>query len=250
MHSFAKCMLAAVAAVLSMNCAAGKAQDTFDFFHPLLGRRPVMEQQIEIQGARWDSAAGNDAAATIAVDYHLLPRLQIESTLPLLWLKPRGVQSQSGIGDIEFEAKSLILASNHGRTMFAAGLDATFPSGNPAKGLGGNTALNPFLTAGTHFRNLELLADFGYIRRLRGPDVPQQLADGGVAAGFRVLPLIVPFVELRAQTGSSINAEPGVQINLPWGPSLLFGVEKPLTRERDFNTPFRAGLVWDLPSRK
>ena len=133
--------------------------------------------------------------------------------------------------------------------MVSAGIDATLPSGRPARQLGGDTALNPFLTAGALFRRFQFLGDIGYTWRLRGPDVPKQLADGDLAAGFRVVPRIVPFVQMRTETGARTLDGSGVQFYLPWGPSLLFGVEKPITRERDFNTQFRVGLVWDLPAR-
>jgi hypothetical protein len=49
--------------------------------------------------------------------------------------------------------------------------------------------------------------------------------------------------------GPGIVAGPGVHINLAPGRSLLFGIEKSVTRARDFDTQLRVGLVWDLHSR-
>jgi hypothetical protein len=247
MHFWSKCRCAAFAAGLLLSCAVSQAQEAFEFFHPLTVRRPVMEQQIEIQGARGVSEAARTSAMEVAVDYRVMSRWQVEPLIPFLWSKGRQSQSESGLGDIEFENKFLLFAPKSRGALVAGGLDVMFPSGSAGRGLGGNSALTPFVTAGAHVRRLDLLGDLSYRWVLSGPDSPKKSLGGGLAAGIRVLPWLAPFVEWR--DGPGIVTGPGVHIDLGSGRSLLFGVEKSIRQKTDFDTQFRVGLVWDFPSK-
>jgi hypothetical protein len=247
MHLLSKCRCAAFAAGLLLSCAVVQAQEAFELFHPLTVRRPVMEQQIEIQGARGVSETARNSSVEAAVDYHVLSRWQVESVFPFLWSKGQNSQSEAGLGDIEFENKFLLLARKGRAPLVAGGLDVAFPSGSAVRGLGGNSALTPFVTAGTHFRSLELLGDLSYRWVLSGPDSPNKGLAGGLVTGIRVLPWLIPFAEWTG--GPGMVAGPGVNIDLGSGRSLLFGVEKSIRGKTDFDTQFRLGLVWDFPSR-
>jgi hypothetical protein len=247
MHLSWKCRCAFFAASVLLNCAVSQAQEAFEFFHPLIVRQPVIEQQVEIQAARGVSEAARNAAVDVAVDYRVTSRWQVEPLLPVLWSKAQNSQSEFGLGDVEFENKFLVLAPKRRTLLVAGGLDVTFPSGSTARGLGGNTGLTPFFTAGTRVRSLDLLCDLSYGWAFRGPDRSRRRVDGGLAAGVHILPWIVPFIEMTG--GPGIVAGPGVHINLSPGRSLLFGVEKSVTRARDFDTQLRVGLVWDVHSR-
>jgi hypothetical protein len=247
MHFLGKCRCAAFAAGLLLTCAVSQAQEAFEFFHPLTVRRPVMEQQIEIQGARGTSETTRTSAMEVAVDYRVMSRWQVEPLIPFLWSKGQQSQSESGLGDIQFENKFLLFAPKSRGTAGAGGLDVMFPSESAGRGLGGNIALTPFVTAGTHVRRVELLGDLSCHWVLSGPDSPKKSLAGGLAAGIRVLPWLAPFAEWRG--GPVMVAGPGVHIDLGSGRSLLFGVEKSIRQKTDFDTQVRVGLVWDFPSR-
>lgn len=62
MHLFSKCRCAVFTAGLLLSCAVSQAQEAFEFFHPLTVRRPVIEQQIEIQGAPVTSETARTSA--------------------------------------------------------------------------------------------------------------------------------------------------------------------------------------------
>ena len=247
MRLLSKCRCAAFAAGLLLSCVVIRAQEAFEPFHPLTVRRPVMEQQIEIQGARGASETARNWAVEAAVDYRVMSRWQVESLFPFLWSKGQNFQSEAGPGDIEFENKFALFAPKRRTPLVAGGLDVTLPSGSAARGLGGNSALTPFVTAGTHFRRLELLGDLSYRWVLSGPDHPEKSIAGGLAAGIRALPWLVPFVEFTG--GPGMVGGPGVHIDLGGGRTLLFGFEKSISEKTDFDTQLRFGLVWDFPSR-
>jgi len=247
MHLLSKCRCAAFAAAILLSCAVCQSQEAFEFFHPLTVRRPVIEQQIEIQGVHGVSETVRNSALEAAVDYRVMSRWQVESLFPFLWSRRPNSQSMAALGDIEFENKFLLFVPKRRAPLVASGLGVTFPSGSAARVLGGDSALTPFVTAGMHIRSLELIGDVSYRWVLSGPDSPQKGAAAGLAAGFRILPWLVPFAEFTG--GQGMLAGPGVHLDLGRGRTLLFGFEKSIRGKMDFDNQLRLGFVWDFPSK-
>jgi hypothetical protein len=245
--------------VLLSDGAVTAAEDRVDFFHALILRRPVMEQEVETQVRGTSGRSGSEGGVTTAIDLRLTPRWQVELVVPWLLSAPSNEPSTVGISDVVIQNKVLFFESLPNRALVAGGLDVTVPSGDSKRHLGGHVAVSPFLTAGIALGRLEVLADAGYRWDVDGLDRRAQQIIGGVAVGW-ALGRWTPFVEAttgieirrasvgaeRTLTATHANVGPGLNVNMTPGRTLLFSVELPVMGPRRFDYEARLGFVWDF----
>src|SRR5262245_31252574 len=132
------------------------------FFCPLVGRRPVIERELEFQLNHTKGLDARETEATAAIEFPILPRLQLEIEVPFLCLNPDEGKAVAGFGDIELQAKLQVFKSVQYRTLVAFGLESKLASGSRARGLGGEYAVEPFLTAGIALGPFDLLGEVAY----------------------------------------------------------------------------------------
>jgi outer membrane putative beta-barrel porin/alpha-amylase len=92
----------------------------------------------------------------------ILPCWQIEIEVPVIFLDPRDTPSVGGVGDITVGSKVLVWRSLERPAALAVGVEGCFPSGSERRGLGGEAAVEPFLTFGVALGDFDVLASAAY----------------------------------------------------------------------------------------
>jgi hypothetical protein len=187
----------------------------------------------------------------------VLPRWQIELEVPLLIVAPRGGPVQGGAGDLEIENKFLVWKSLAHRAQLAAGFELRLPTGSQRRGLGGEAAIEPFITGAIAVGDFDLLASAAYEvnlnAHLHAPREHELTA--GMAAGYRWSRWFTPLIELTTVTRTRGDDEDGLrgrtQVYVTPGfntrplprTTLRFGVQLPVTTARGFDYALHGALV-------
>ena len=135
------------------------AEPNITFFYPLVTRRPIIERELEFKLNYTKERDAREIEAAAALEFPILPRLQFEIEVPLLVLDPDEGKAVAGFGDLELQAKLQVLKSVQYRTLVAFGLESKLASGSRSRDLGGEYALEPFLTAGTALGPFDLIGE-------------------------------------------------------------------------------------------
>ncbi len=247
--------------VLVLCCAATPAYAQYEepnisFFYPLVTRRPVIERELEFKLNHTKGLDARETEATAAVEWAILPRLQFEVEVPFVVLDPDAGKVVTGFGDIELQAKFQVFKSVQYRALVAFGLESRLPSGSRARSLGGEHAIEPFLTAGIALGPLDLMGEVAYEWILNGEERPrEQEFTARLAVAYPASRWFTPLLELATVTRTRGPAEdplhhktqvylvPGFNIRPRPGWTLRAGVEVPVTTAKDFDYRFLGALV-------
>ena len=169
----------------------------------------------------------------------------------------RGAWRTGGVGDLSLETKVAVWQSLDWLSQIAVGVEGHFPTGSERRGLGGEAAVEPFVTGGIALGDFDLLASVAYEFNLNanvaGPN--EQELTASAAVGWRVARVFAPLVELvtvtrtRAAPDDELRGKtrvsiiPGFNAKLLPGSTLRFGVEFPLTRARTADYTLLGGFV-------
>jgi outer membrane putative beta-barrel porin/alpha-amylase len=259
--------LAAIALLVpSTLCALGgpaRAQDEepdLEFFYPVVTRRPVIERELEFRMQAEKSSGGTEYTFVGALEYPIFSWWQVELEIPIVSSRPKDESSQAGVGDITLENTFRVWKSVEQRALVAAGFELTLPSGSRSRGLGGDFAIEPFVTAAMGLGPLDVIAELHYEWQLNHPAEAghrdQQIA-GNVAVAYPWHRLFTPFVELntvalvqgndRSLRGhTQVYATPGFNVRPLPGMTIRAGVLLPVTETREFDWTVHAGIVWEF----
>ena len=253
----------ALVVLLVVSVVPAYAEDEFQnipFFYPLVTRRPVIERELELRVVHDKGRDGRSTEVTGAFEWPLLPRWQVELEVPLIFASPVRGRDAGGLGDLRLENKIALWNSIDHSAQLAVGMEARFPTGSARRGLGGEAAVEPFLTGGIAFGPVDILADvaweFNINAHVKGPQ-EQELA-AGVAVAYILHRNFAPLLELRAATLTRAAADdelrqrtrvsviPGFNARLLPRTTLRMGLELPLTDARRFDYVLHAGFVWEF----
>src|SRR5215468_3865399 len=171
------------------------------FFYPLVTRRPIIERELEFQLNHTKGLDAGETEATMALEFPILPRLQFEIEVPFLFLNPDEGKAVAGFGDIELQAKLQVFKSVQYRTLVAFGLESRLPSGSRSRGLGGEHAIEPFLTAGTALGPFDVIGEVAYEWILNGDEHPrEQEFTARLAIAYPASRWLAPLLELVTVT--------------------------------------------------
>ena len=260
--------LAAVGLVLLVCGAVAPARAQYTepnitFFYPLVTRRPIIERELEFGLTHAPGHEERETEATMAIEVPILPRLQFEVEVPLLLLNPDEGKAVAGFGDIELQAKLQVFKSVQYRTLVAFGLESRLPSGSRARGLGGEHALEPFLTVGTALGPFDLIGEVAYEWVLNGDEHPrEQEFTARLAIAYPISRRFAPLLELvtvtqtRGSAADAAEAEeasllhkmqvylvPGFNFRPRPGMTFRAGVQVPVTTAKEFDYRFLSALV-------
>jgi hypothetical protein len=240
--------------------AADAEEPDLSFFYPLVTRRPVVERELEFGVSHFKGREGRETRAFGAVELPILRWWQVELEIPLIFNDPRHDVFQGGVGDIALENKFLVFKSVEHKAQVATGFEVRFPTGSERRGLGGEAAIEPFITAGIALGDFDLLADvaweFNINSHVHGPN--EQEFTGGIGVAYRFHRLFSPLVELRTATvtrgeeddellhRTRVTIIPGFNTRPFHGTTFLFGVELPLTSARSFDYALHGAMVWEF----
>ena len=91
-------LLAVLFLGLSVSARAQDEEPDIDFFYPLVMRRPVIERELEFRLLHEKGRAGRETDVAGAVELPILPRWQVELTVPIIFTGPREGAAQ---GDMQ-----------------------------------------------------------------------------------------------------------------------------------------------------
>ena len=258
-------LIGAVGALLIASPATG--DDTtplaLDDFFPLVTRRPVLEREFGVQVSHTKGREGRETQIAPFLAMPIGSWWQLTLQMPVVFTDPRSGEAAGGAGDLNLESKFLVFKSTDSRTQLSAGFSVTLPTGSERRDLGGQLAVEPFLSAGTMWGRAYLVAEMAYGWSLTdaGPDPKGQTLTAGVAAGYAVRPWLIPLVELTTVTrveGSrqpgdrdrrgqpQLYLTPGVNVLLLREVTLGLGIQLPLTSARTFDYAVHGTLDWSF----
>jgi len=263
---------AATGLVLVMCCAVAPAYAQYDepnisFFYPLVTRRPIIERELEFTLNHTKGLDARETAATLAIEWPILPRLQFEVEVPFVVLDPDEGKTVAGFSDIELQAKLQVFKSVQHRALVAFGLEYKLPSGSRARGLGGEHALEPFLTAGMALGPFDLIGEVAYEWVLNGEERPrEQEFSASLALAYPASRWFIPLLELvtvtqtRGPTGTEregggeeslrhktqLYLVPGFNMRPRPGMTLRVGVQVPVTTAKSFDYRFLSAVVMEF----
>jgi len=239
------------------------AEPNLTFIYPLLTRRPVIERELELKLEHAKGLGAHETEAAAAIEWPLLPRLQIELEVPFVVNAPDDAPTLAGFGDVTLEAKLQVWKSVQYRTLGALGLEQRFPTGSSARGLGGAHSLEPFLAAGIALGPFDLLGEVAYEWVLNGEEHPhEQDFTARLTLGYPVSWWFRPLLEVSTVTQTrgpatppgetallhktQVSLVPGFNIRpRPWM-TLRVGVEVPVTTAKAFDYRFLSALVLEF----
>ena len=250
-------VIVALAALAPLPARAADDVPGISFFYPLKTRRPVIEREVEFTVDHEKGKDGRSTELQAALEFPILPRWQVELEVPFIFLNEKDRTSQAGPGDIELETKVLVFDSIDPPALVAIGVEGRFPSGSERRGLGGEAAIEPFITGGVALGPFDVLASVAYEINLNshveGPHEHELSASA--ALGWRVHRKFTPLVELSTITRLRGDNEDGllnktqvyIMPGFNWRPlpgmTFRMGLDLPLTDARKFDYAIRSGLV-------
>jgi hypothetical protein len=250
--------------VLLVCGAASPAYAQYDepniaFFYPLVTRRPVIERELEFKLTHTKGLEERETEAALALEWPVLPRLQLEVEVPFTLRNPDEGKVVAGISDIELQAKLQVFKSVQYRTLIAVGLEYKLPSGSRTRGLGGEHTLEPFLTAGIALGPFDVIGEVAYEWVLNGDEHPrEQEFTARLAIAYPASRWFTPLLELVTVTKTRGPAEesllhttqvylvPGLNVRPRPGVTLRLGVEVPVTTAKDFDYRVLGALVMEF----
>ena len=246
---------------VSVGTAADPEEEGLDDFFPLVTRRPVLEREVGFRATYDKGHGGREVRIAPALAVPILPWWQIQLEMPAMFRDPRDGEAVGGAGDLELENMFVLYRAKESDTLLSGGVGLTLPTGSGKRDLGGETAIEPFLTAGTRQGRFYLVAEAAYAWTLRapGPGPGVQAFTAGTAIGYRVRSWLIPFVELTSVTKvrgadepgardrrgrTQVYFTPGVNIQLLPAATLGLGVQLPVTNARAFDYRLHGSLDW------
>jgi hypothetical protein len=242
--------LALVAALVSAT-VAGADEQPVAFFDPLLTIAPGIAREANLLFDHARADGDRLTLASVRLQYPVAPWLQFSLEVPAALRETDAEAWTAGIGDVLLSGQARTWAPRDWPAQVDLGLELTLPTGDSSRGLGGSTALRPFVAAGTKAGPLELIGNLSYQWGLDGPLDGAEAFQAIVAVGYP-LRSIVPFAELTVvkpvrgtdDLRPQVAAVPGLEIFLPGNLSLSIGVQLPLGSARAFDQRVLGFLKW------
>ena len=249
--------------VLILTCAASaRAEDSdqdVDLLYPLTLRRPVLETLLDLTAKHEKQPGGNETELAAELEYRALPWWLVSFEVPVVFDHENKGPTLGGLGDVGLSSSFRLFKSTEHKAQVVGGLAVTLPSGSKHRGLGGDTALEPFLTGGMILGDFQILADAGYQWTVNSPSSGprSQQFSAGLAAGYEVTERFLPLLELKTVRlvhgendsegpkllhKGQVYLTPGINYKFTDETVLRFGVELPATRARQFDYSVLMGL--------
>ncbi len=253
----------ALALALTAPALAADEEADIKFFYPVITRRPVIERELELKFRHEKSREGRETETSAALEWPLLPWWQMELEVPVVARDPKDGRGAGGVGDLEIQNKFLLFKSVQYLTQLAAGFELRLPSGSERRQLGGETAIEPFVTWGMALGRFDLLADLAYQWNLSGGVRGQreQELTANLALAWPLHRWFTPFLELNTVTRTSghqaedepklrdrtqIYLTPGLNLRPLGGMTVRAGIQLPVSDARAFDYTLHAGVTWEF----
>ena len=255
------CMLM-ITFLLCPVAARADEEPNIEFFYPLITRRPVIERELEFAFQHSKSREGHQSQLSGAIEWPLTPWWQIEIEMPFVIQNPTDLPLTAGPGDLEIQNKFQLFKSVQHRALLAGGFEIRLPSGSEKRLLGGEFAIEPFLTGGIAAGPLDVLADIAYewnLNNVRGQN--EQELTANLAIAWPVSRWFTPLLELNTMTmvqgpqdenspklrdRTQVYFTPGFNVHPLPGMTFRAGVQLPTSAAKTFDYRVHTGLVWEF----
>jgi len=225
-------------------------------------RGHVIERELETSFQHSKSREGRTSQLSGALEWPITPWWQIEVEMPFLYQNPNDAASTAGPGDSSFRTNSSSGSRSKHLVLLSGGFELRLPSGSERRGLGGEIAVEPFVTGGVALGPFDLIAAIAYewnLNNVRGRREQQLTAD--LAVGWPVSRWLTPFLELntvsriqgqededavKLRGRTQLYLTPGFNVRPLPGATFRMGVELPISGRREFDYRIHAGLVWEF----
>jgi hypothetical protein len=242
--------------------AEEKDDKNVDLMYPLTLRRPVFETLLDLTVTHEKLWHERETELAAELELHLLPWWQVSLEIPAVITDPGKGPTLGGLGDIGIENSFQLFKSLDHRTQMIGGFAVKLPSGSKSRGLGGETAIEPFLAGGIILGNYHLLADAAYEWTLNAPGTGErkQQVSAGLAVGYELTDRFLPLLEFKTvkmvrgenEDGPKLRRKgqayltPGFNFELFEETNLRFGVQLPVTHAREFDFSIHLGVSIEL----
>jgi hypothetical protein len=252
-------LFVAIALCSAAPVLAEDAEKNVELLYPLTLRRPVLETLLDLTATHAKGRDERETELAAEIEWHILPRWLLSFEIPAVILRPEDRRTLGGLGDIGIENRVLLFRSLERQTQVTGGFEVRLPSGSKSRGLGGETAIEPFLAGGIKFDRLQLLADMAYEWILNSPEHGErkQELSAGLAMGYELTERFLPLLELKTvrmvrgendEDGPKLRGKgqvyltPGFNLELFKETTLRFGVQLPLTKAKEFDYMLHLGV--------
>jgi hypothetical protein len=251
------------ALLLSFCAVPVVAEQNVEFIYPLVVRRPVLETLLDLTVNHEKGRDERETELAAELEFRALPRWLVALEVPLLIKDPEKKATQAGVSDIGMSNRFLLFSSLERQAQVTGGFELTVPSGSKHRGLGGETAIEPFLVGGVRVKKVQLVVDAAYAWTLNSPDPGERKQEfsAGLAAGYELTTQFFPLLELTTvrkvrgrneEDSAALRGQeqlyltPGLNLKLRDEVVLRFGVQVPVTNTREFDYALRLGLSWEF----
>ena len=230
----------------------------FDFIYPLTLRRPVFETLLDLTVSHEKLRRERETELAAELELRVLPWWQVSLEIPALIVDPGKGATFGGLGDIGIENSFRLFKSTDHRAQVTGGFAVRLPSGSKSRGLGGETAIEPFVAGGIILGDFHLLADVAYQWTVNAPGGGErkQEMSGGLAVGYEIAERFLPLLEFKtismvrgeSEDGPKLRRKgqiyltPGFNLKLFEETTLRFGVQLPVAHAREFDYSVHMGL--------
>jgi hypothetical protein len=204
------------------------------------------EREVELEVSYEKGREGREFETEAELSWRFGRRFSVSLEVPVVYLSPRDGPDVAGIGDLALDGKYRVFQSVEHAALAAVGLELGLPTGSEHRGLGGSTALTPYVTAGIGLRSIDLIGEVAYTWIVDGADSGLQSLQVNLAAAYTGWRRVTPLLELNLVTQTrganrpeededepdllgktQVYLTPGVVFKLPRRTSLRGGVQIP-----------------------
>ncbi len=256
-------LLASLLLFISVSVSADEGEQNVEFIYPLVVRRPVLETLLDFTVDHDKGRDGRETELAGEIELRALPWWKVALEVPLVIANPGKGTTLGGVGDIGIANSFLLFRSLERQSQVTGGFELKLPTGSKSRGLGGDTAITPFLAGGIRFGKFHLLADaaYGWTINSSSAGERKQEMSGGLAAGCELTERFIPLLELTTvrmvrganeEDGPTLRGKgqvyltPGFNFKVAEEAVLRFGVQLPVTSAREFDYAVHMGLTWEF----
>src|SRR5262249_52029260 len=212
------------------------------------------EREVEVSVSYQKGRDGKELETEAELSWRFGRPFEVSLQVPFVYLSPPDSPDVAGLGDIALDFKFRAFQSGEHASLLSVGFELGLPTGSEHRGLGGSTAVTPYVTAGIGLGPVDLIGEINYGWIVDGADSGSQSLQVNLAAAYTGWRRVTPLLELNLVTrtrGSDSREEdaeepdlvgrtqgyltPGVIVKLPRRTSVRGGVQIPLTSAKDFD---------------
>src|SRR5262249_52018989 len=169
-------------------------------FDPLVTRNPTPEREVEVGVSYEKGREGKELETELELSWRFGRPFEVSLEIPFVYLSPRDSPDVAGIGDIAVDFKFRAFQSVEHAALLSVGFALGLPTGSEHRGLGGSTAVTPYVTAGIGLGPIDVIGEINYAWIVDGAHSGTQTLQVNLAAAYTGWRRVTPLLELNLAT--------------------------------------------------